>query len=63
MCGLSMRTIAKIVKTDLHAVCRWIRSFAESNYKKPTPKSSEVVVELDEILRGFAVKLALFPAP
>jgi len=49
MCGLSMRTIAKITKTDLHAVYRWIRAFAEKNYEKPTPKSSEVVVELDEM--------------
>ena len=47
--GLSMRTISKIVKTDLHAVYRWIRKFAEVNYEKPTPKSDAVVVELDEM--------------
>jgi transposase-like protein len=29
MCGLSMQ-ISKIVKTDVHAVSRWIRAFAES---------------------------------
>ena len=47
--GLSMRTISKIVKTDLHAVYRWIRKFAEINYEKPEPKSDAVVVELDEM--------------
>ncbi len=49
LCGLSMRTIARIVKTDLHAVYRWIRKFAEENYEKPEPKSESVVVELDEM--------------
>ena len=47
--GLSMRTISKIVKTDLHAVYRWIRDFAEKNYEKPVPQESGVVVELDEM--------------
>jgi len=47
--GLSMRTIAKITKTDVHAVYRWIKAFAEENYVKPEPASSEVVVELDEM--------------
>ena len=56
MCGLSMRTISKIVKTDLHAVYRWIRAFAESNYEKPQPPSSEVVVELDEMWHYINVK-------
>ncbi len=49
LCGLSMRTIAKIVRTDLHAVYRWIKRFAEENYEKPEPKSEAVVVELDEM--------------
>jgi len=49
LCGLSMRTIAKIVKADVHAVYRWIRKFAEENYEKPKPKSDAVVVELDEM--------------
>ena len=35
MCGLSMRTISKIVKTDLHAVYRWIRKFAEDKFETP----------------------------
>jgi transposase-like protein len=48
-CGLSMRTIAKIVKTDVHAVYRWIRKFTEENYKKPKQKPEVVIVELDEI--------------
>lgn len=47
--GLSMRTISKIVKSDVHAVYRWIRDFAEKNYEKPAPQTSEVVVELDEM--------------
>jgi transposase-like protein len=49
LCGLSMRTISKIVKTDVHAVYRWIRKFAEDNYEKPEPKGGSVVVELDEM--------------
>ena len=49
MLGLSMRTIAKIVKSDVHAVYRWIRAFAEKNYEKPAPQTSEVIVELDEM--------------
>ena len=47
--GLSMRTISKIVRTDLHAVYRWIRDFAENHYEKPEPISSEVIIELDEM--------------
>jgi transposase len=47
--GLSMRTIAKVVKTDLHAVYRWIRTFAEEDCEKPLPKSGTVTVELDEM--------------
>ena len=44
ICGLSMRTIAKIVKADVHAVYRWIRKFAEENYEKPEPKSETVII-------------------
>ena len=47
--GLSMRTISRIVKTDVHAVYRWIRKFAEVNYEKPEPRGEAVVVELDEM--------------
>lgn len=49
MLGLSMRTISKVVRTDLHAVYRWIKDFSENQYEKPVPLSSEVVVELDEM--------------
>jgi transposase-like protein len=49
LCGLSMRTIAKIVNTDVHAVFRWIKAFAIENYEKPKPQSNAVVVELDEM--------------
>jgi transposase len=47
--GLSMRTISRIVKTDIHAVYRWIRAFAETHYDKPKPTSGKVVIELDEM--------------
>jgi transposase len=47
--GLSMRTIAKFTKTDLHAVYRWIKDFAKENYDKPQPAKREVFVELDEL--------------
>jgi hypothetical protein len=65
-----MRTIAKIVKTDVHAVYRWIRKFAELNYEKPAPVSGKVVVELDEmwhyiqknkINSGFGRLIAVIP--
>jgi len=44
-----MRTISKVVHTDLHAIYRWIRKFAEENYEKPEPASDAIVVELDEM--------------
>jgi len=44
-----MRTIAKIVKSDVHAVYRWIKAFAVENYEKPAPLSSKVIIELDEM--------------
>jgi len=44
-----MRTISKVVHTDLHAVYRWIRKFAEENYEKPEPASDAIVVELDKM--------------
>ena len=44
-----MRTIAKVVKTDLHAVYSWIKKFAVENYEKPEPKSEAVIIELDEM--------------
>ena len=49
MFGLSQRSIAKIVKTDVHAVHRWIKKFAQEHYEKPEPISGKVVVELDEM--------------
>ena len=49
LCGLSMCTISKIVKTDVHAVYHWIRAFAEEQYEKPEPTSGKVVIELDEM--------------
>ena len=49
MLGLSQRSIAKIVSTDVHAVHRWIKNFATDNYEKPEPLSGRVIVELDEM--------------
>ena len=49
MLGLSMRTIARIVRVDVHTVYNWIRAFAEENYEKPEPPTDKVIVELDEM--------------
>ena len=68
--GLSMRTISKVVKTDLHAVYRWLRKFAEENYEKPEPESKAVIIELDEMWHyikskktnvGFGKLIAVIP--
>ena len=56
MTGLSFRTIAKIVKADVHAVHRWVKKFAKDNYEKPEPKSEAVIVELDEMWHYINVK-------
>ena len=47
--GLSLRTIARFVKTDLHAVYRWILEYGRANYEKPEPQGEAVIVELDEM--------------
>jgi transposase-like protein len=49
MFGLSQRTIAKIVKSDVHAVHRWIKKFAQEHYEKPEPVLGKVIIELDEM--------------
>ena len=49
MFGLSQRSIAKIVKSDVHAVHRWIKKFAQEHYEKPEPVSGKVIIELDEM--------------
>jgi transposase len=54
--GMSMRTIARLTKTDVHAVYRWIRVFAENHYEKPEPKSDAVIIELDEMWHYIKVK-------
>jgi transposase-like protein len=46
--GLSMNCIARILSVSTPTVLRWIRSFAENNYKNPAPGHA-VIVELDEI--------------
>ena len=60
MLGLSMRAISKIVRTDVHAVYRWIRTFAELHYDKPEPLSSRVIVELDEMWHYIKLKKTSF---
>jgi len=47
--GLSYRTIAKIVKADVHAVYNWILDYGRANYEKPEPQGKAVVIELDEM--------------
>jgi len=47
--GLSLRTISRVVKTDLHAVYRWILDYGRANYEKPAPSGDAVEVELDEM--------------
>jgi len=47
--GLSLRTIARFVKTDVHAVYRWILEYGRANYEKPEPQGDAVIVELDEM--------------
>jgi transposase len=58
--GLSMRTIAKFTKTDIHAVYRWIKDFAKENYEKPQPAKREVFVELDEMWHFIGSKKTSF---
>jgi transposase len=48
MTGLSLRSIASIVKVSPKAVLDWVRAFGAATYEKPTPPG-EVVVELDEM--------------
>ena len=47
--GLSLRRIAVAVKTDVHAVYRWILEYGRANYEKPEPQGDAVIVELDEM--------------
>jgi len=49
VCGLSLRTIGRIVHADASAVLDWVRDYARAAYEKPKPVSDEVVVELDEM--------------
>jgi transposase len=46
--GLSLNSIARMLKVSTPAVLRWVRLFAEKIYEKPTPREA-VVVELDEM--------------
>jgi hypothetical protein len=45
--GLSLRRIARIVKTDVHAVYRWIWDYSRTNYEKLSLRGE--AVELDEM--------------
>lgn len=46
--GLSLNSIARMLKVSTPAVLRWVRLFAEKTYQKPEP-SEAVIVELDEM--------------
>jgi transposase len=46
--GLSLNSIARMLKVSTPAVLRWVRLFAEKVYEKPVPREA-VVVELDEM--------------
>lgn len=47
--GMSLRRISKAVKTDVHAVYRWILEYGRNNYEKPAPQGTTLEVELDEM--------------
>ena len=47
--GLSLRRIAVVVETDLHAVYLWVRGYARTHYERPVPCGDAVEVELDEM--------------
>ena len=46
--GMSMNSIAKLLKVSTPAVLKWIKKFAQENYEKPEP-SKVTVMELDEM--------------
>jgi len=46
--GLSMNSIARMMKVAPSTVLYWVRNFALRAYEKPVPKG-EVVIELDEM--------------
>ena len=48
ICGLSMRTIARMFSVAPSTVLYWVRNFALKAYEKPTPQG-DVVIELDEM--------------
>ena len=53
--GLSLNSIARMLKVSTPAVLRWVRLFAEKTYEKPEP-SEAVIVELDEMWHYLTAK-------
>jgi transposase len=50
--GLSLRTIARLIRVTATAVLKWVRQYAIENYEKPQPQTNTaVVIELDEVWR------------
>ena len=48
--GLSLRTIARLMKVTATAILKWVRQYAILNYEKPQPlQGSTVEIELDEM--------------
>jgi len=48
ICGLSMRTLARMFSVAPSTILYWVRNFALKVYEKPTPQG-DVVIELDEM--------------
>jgi transposase-like protein len=49
MFGLSQRSIAKIIQTDVHAVHRWLKKIAQEHYEKTEPVSGIIIIVLSPV--------------
>jgi len=58
--GLSLRTIARLLKVTATAVLKWVRQYAIENYQKPQPQSNTVEIELDEMWHYLGSKKTSF---
>ena len=47
--GMSLNSIAKLLKVSTPGVLDWVRRFARENYVKPDPEGNSVILELDEM--------------
>ena len=57
--GLSMRQIAKLVKTDVHAVHRWIHDYGRANLRHPVQMGDGVTIGLGEMCEDIRFKRTL----